>query len=98
MEFVLRQQVGHLTWPTEPRLHDDPQNANGGNSDNEHFTDIGTKPLSTTSTETCNSYNMLKLTELLCRIDPKPKYMDYFENVLYNHILGSQDEQGHKTY
>ena len=72
--------------------------ANGGNSNAEHFTNLGTEPLSETSTETCNTYNMLKLTELLYRIDPKAEYIDYYENALYNHILGSQNPQGHKTY
>ncbi|NLY43044.1 MAG: hypothetical protein GX066_03530 [Clostridiaceae bacterium] len=73
--------------------------ANGGNSDNEHFTALDKEPLSSTSTETCNSYNMLKLTELLYSIEQKAEYVDYYENVLYNHILGSQNPTtGQKTY
>jgi len=40
--------------------------------------------------ETCNSYNMLKLTEDLFRIEPLAKYADYYERTLYNHILSTQ--------
>jgi uncharacterized protein len=40
--------------------------------------------------ETCNSYNMLKLTEDLFRTDPAAKYADYYERTLYNHILSTQ--------
>ena len=47
--------------------------------------------------ETCNSYNMLKLTEGLFRTDPLGKYADYYERTLYNHILSSQ-HPGHGGY
>jgi DUF1680 family protein len=40
--------------------------------------------------ETCNSYNMLKLTEDLFRTAPAAKYADYYERTLYNHILSTQ--------
>ena len=40
--------------------------------------------------ESCNSYNMLKLTEDLFRVDPLVKYTDYYERTLYNHILSTQ--------
>lgn len=40
--------------------------------------------------ESCNSYNMLKLTEDLFRMDPSPKYIDFYERTLYNHILSTQ--------
>jgi uncharacterized protein len=40
--------------------------------------------------ESCNSYNMLKLTEDLFRTDPSAKYADYYERTLYNHILSTQ--------
>ncbi|HEX6847310.1 MAG TPA: DUF6805 domain-containing protein, partial [Chitinophagaceae bacterium] len=38
----------------------------------------------------CNSYNMLRLTENLFRKDPFVKYIDYYERTLYNHILSTQ--------
>ncbi|MEO5681270.1 MAG: beta-L-arabinofuranosidase domain-containing protein [Chitinophagaceae bacterium] len=40
--------------------------------------------------ESCNSYNMLKLTEDLFRVNPAEKYTAYYERTLYNHILSAQ--------
>src|SRR5208283_3601017 len=37
--------------------------------------------------ETCNTYNMLKLTRHLFCWDPRAEYADYYERALYNHIL-----------
>jgi hypothetical protein len=58
-----------------------------------------TEKLGVTTAETCNTYNMLKLTEHLYSWDHNSDYMDYYENALYNHILASQDpDSGMKTY
>lgn len=73
----------------------------GGNSDNEHFFPIGDmgKHLSAGSAETCNTYNMLKLTHHLFCWDARAEFADFYERALYNHILGSQDpETGMMTY
>jgi len=71
----------------------------GGNSRDEHFGKINTEKLGVTTAETCNTYNMLKLTEHLYDWDHNSDYMDYYENALYNHILASQDpDSGMKTY
>jgi DUF1680 family protein len=43
--------------------------------------------------ESCNSYNMLKLSEDLFRTNPSAKYVDYYERTLYNHILSTQHPQ-----
>jgi len=49
--------------------------------------------------ESCNSYNMLKLTEDLFRTNPSAKYADYYERTLYNHILSTQHpEHGGYVY
>ncbi|RYZ32811.1 MAG: hypothetical protein EOP49_37010, partial [Sphingobacteriales bacterium] len=40
--------------------------------------------------ESCNSYNMLKLTEGLFRQHPSAALADYYEKTLYNHILSTQ--------
>ncbi len=65
----------------------------GGNSDGEHFSPK--EKLSTafgpSTTETCNTYNMLKLTRHLFCWDPQVEYADYYERALYNHILASQN-------
>jgi DUF1680 family protein len=42
--------------------------------------------------ETCATYNLLKLSRQLFLFQPETKYMDYFEQALYNHILASVDE------
>lgn len=39
--------------------------------------------------ETCATYNLLKLSRQLFMFDPDAKYMDYYEQALYNHILAS---------
>lgn len=74
---------------------------NGGNSDGEHFGTPGklNDRLGTGTTETCNTYNMLKLTEHLFSWNPDPKYSDYYERAVYNHILASQNpDDGMCTY
>ena len=43
--------------------------------------------------ESCNSYNMLKLTEDLFRTKPLAKYIDYYERTVYNHILSTQNPE-----
>jgi uncharacterized protein len=71
----------------------------GGNSVKEHFhdtADFSTMINEVEGPETCNTYNMLKLTELLYlssgeKNNPQMKYADYYERALYNHILGSQN-------
>lgn len=71
----------------------------GGNSINEHFGPEHSEKLGKTTTETCNTYNMLKLTELIYQWEHRTEYIDFYEKALYNHILASQDpDSGMKTY
>lgn len=85
----------------------------GGNSMNEHFgePDKLSDRLGAFTCETCNSYNMLKLTKHLFQWNPLAVQGDFYERVLYNHILASQhptegtvtyfvslDMGGHKVY
>ncbi|MFT3822503.1 MAG: glycoside hydrolase family 127 protein [Chitinophagaceae bacterium] len=65
----------------------------GGNSVYEHFNPSNNFTSMITSEqgpETCNTYNMLKLTKLLYESDAAVKYIDYYERALYNHILSTQ--------
>ena len=65
----------------------------GGHSDQEHFfpiTDFA-KHLGPETAETCNTYNLLKLTRHLFGWEPSGEVMDFYERALYNHILASQD-------
>ncbi len=74
---------------------------NGGNTDGEYFfpPEEFSKHLSVHTTETCNTYNMLKLTRQLFTMNPQAEYADYYERALYNHILASQDpKQGMMIY
>jgi len=73
----------------------------GGNSHKEKFipSDSISNYLTGYTQETCNTNNMLKLTRHLFCWDTDPKYADYYERALYNHILGQQDpESGMVAY
>ena len=49
--------------------------------------------------ETCNTNNMLKLTEDLHRYSPDARFADYYELATFNHILSSQHpEHGGYVY
>ena len=67
--------------------------ATGGHGTHERFFNpakFRENMLSAIGPETCNTYNMLKLTERLFAEQPSGEMMDYYERALYNHILGSQ--------
>ncbi len=73
----------------------------GGNSEWEHFGESGILDAERTNCncETCNTYNMLKLTRELYKITGESKYADYYENTFINAILSSQNpETGMTTY
>ena len=65
----------------------------GSNSMGEHFgePDKLNDRLRDDTAETCNTYNMLKLSKMLYTWTGEQKYMDYFERALFNHILPSID-------
>lgn len=65
----------------------------GGNSEREHFFPEGkaAEHLGPETAESCNTYNMLKLTEHLFEWQPRVALADYYERALYNHILASQE-------
>lgn len=84
------QNAAQFFWQT---VHDHRTVAIGGNSVKEHFhddKDFSSMINEVEGPETCNTYNMLKLTELLYLSDNKVSYADYYERALYNHILSSQ--------
>lgn len=64
----------------------------GGNGDHEYFgpPDTLCNRLSDGTTETCNVYNMLKLSKHLFMWEAKPEVADFYERALFNHILSSQ--------
>jgi len=80
---------------------DDHTYATGGNSDYEYLGKAKAlnNELTDNTTETCNTYNMLKLTRHLFAWHPSATLMDYYERALYNHILASQNHAtGMMTY
>ena len=79
--FFWKTMIDHHTYVT------------GGNSIGEHLGPPGklNDRLGPQTTETCNTYNMLKLTAELFAQDPDSHYADYVERALWNHILASQD-------
>jgi DUF1680 family protein len=84
------QDAAQFFWQT---VHDHRTVVIGGNSVKEHFhddKDFSSMINEVEGPETCNTYNMLKLTELLYLTDSKVSYADYYERALYNHILSSQ--------
>ncbi|WP_082926834.1 beta-L-arabinofuranosidase domain-containing protein [Paenibacillus tuaregi] len=73
----------------------------GGNSENEQFREPGQLDnyRNNINDETCNSYNMLKLTRELFRLTGDIKYANYYEKTLQNEILASiNPETGMSTY
>ncbi|WP_229458788.1 glycoside hydrolase family 127 protein [Massilia glaciei] len=77
-------------WQT---VHDKRTVAIGGNSVKEHFhdeNDFSSMVGEVEGPETCNTYNMIKLSGMLFLDDQQVQYGDYIERALYNHILASQ--------
>ncbi|MBN1975095.1 MAG: glycoside hydrolase family 127 protein [Sedimentisphaerales bacterium] len=74
----------------------------GGNSRREHFPasqDCNEFVEERQGPESCNTYNMLKLTKRLFETNPNAAYADYYERALYNHILSTQHpEHGGYVY
>ena len=67
----------------------------GGNSEWEHFGEDYVLDAERTNcnNETCNTYNMLKMTRKLFMITGEKKYADYYENTFINAILSSQNPE-----
>lgn len=84
--------IAEFFWRT---VVNDHSYATGGNSNYEY---LGAARklndyLTDNTTETCNTYNMLKLTRHLFALHPSAGLMDYYEKALYNHILASQNHE-----
>ncbi len=86
----INQQIPDFFWNTVVNHH---SFVTGSNSDKEKFfgPDNIAGHLSGYTGESCNVYNMLKLTKHLFGLHPSVTYADYYERALYNHILGQQN-------
>ena len=88
-EFFWDRVVNHHSYVT------------GGHGNNEYFgkPDQLRNRLSQGTSETCNVYNMLKLTGHLFEWNAAPAEADFYERALFNHILSSQHpESGRVIY
>ena len=93
------ENAGRFSWET---ITANRSLAFGGNSRREHFPSVascGDYINDVDGPESCNSYNMLKLTKDLFRMQPSAHYADYYERTVFNHILSSQHpEHGGYVY
>lgn len=69
--------------------------ATGGHGKDEYFSepDRFNDRIDGRTAESCNVYNMLKLTRGLFPLFPDARYADFHERALFNHVLASQDPQ-----
>ena len=83
------RETSEFFWETVTAHH---SYVTGGNGDHEYFgpADSLNNHLDDGTTETCNVYNMLKLSRHLFMWEAKPKVADFYERALFNHILSSQ--------
>ncbi|MGB4567571.1 MAG: beta-L-arabinofuranosidase domain-containing protein, partial [Dysgonamonadaceae bacterium] len=92
-------KAARFSWET---ITENRSLAFGGNSRREHFPSAESCRdyiNDVDGPESCNSYNMLKLTEDLFRMQPSANYADYYERTLFNHILSTQHpEHGGYVY
>lgn len=73
----------------------------GGNSEDEHFgkDSILDAERTNVNNETCNTYNMLKLSRRLFAVTGNKRYLDYAARTIVNAIMASQNhETGFTTY
>jgi uncharacterized protein len=86
-EFFWEAVVKHHTYAT------------GGHGKDEYFgpPDQLSERVDGRTNETCNVYNMLKMTRRLFAIHPDIKYAEFEERALFNHILASMDPEDGRT-
>lgn len=91
------ENASRFSWKT---IVENRSLAFGGNSRREHFPSVescGDYINDVDGPESCNSYNMLKLTKDLFRMHPSAHFADYYERTIFNHILSTQ-HPGHGGY
>ena len=73
--------------------------ATGGHGKDEYFgpSDHLSSRVNGRTNESCNVYNMLKLTRELFALRPDIKYAEFQERALFNHVLGSMDPESGRT-
>lgn len=95
---TLDRKTAEFFWNTVVKHH---TYVTGGHGNKEYFGDADKlrNRLGDETTETCNVYNMLKLTDHLFEWTASAETADFYERALFNHILASQNpEDGRVTY
>jgi DUF1680 family protein len=93
--------VAHFFWETIYTSH---MYVTGGTSNSERWLEEPRRlaaelQRATETQECCCAYNLMKLTRHLYQWNGEPRYMDYYERVLFNHRLGGiQPGTGHTIY
>lgn len=88
--------AAHFFWDAVAKHH---SFATGGHGKDEYFgpPDVLSDRIDGRTSETCNIYNMLKMTRKMFALHPEMQYAEFHERALFNHILGSQDSQDGRT-
>lgn len=86
-EFFWESVVNHHTFAT------------GGHGKDEYFAapDRLSDQIDGRTAESCNVYNMLKMTRKLFALRPDARYAEFQERALYNHVLASIDPADGRT-
>ena len=99
--FVYDGQAGDLLaaaffWDAVVQHH---SYATGGHGKDEYFGDPDrlSSRIDGRTAETCNVYNMLKLSRRLFSLRPDTHYAEFHERALFNHILASIDPEDGRT-
>lgn len=73
--------------------------ATGGHGQNEYFgpADRLSDRVDGRTAETCNVYNMLRMSRRLFALKPDARYAEFHERALFNHILASMDPADGRT-
>ena len=88
--------AAHFFWETVVNHH---SFATGGHGKDEYFgpPDQLSDRVDGRTAETCNVYNMIKMTRKLFALHPAIKYAEFHERALFNHILASMDPADGRT-
>ncbi|HEY6400572.1 MAG TPA: glycoside hydrolase family 127 protein, partial [Blastocatellia bacterium] len=88
--------AAHFFWDIVVKHH---SFATGGHGKDEYFgpPDVLSDRIDGRTAETCNVYNMIKMTRKLFALHPDIKYAEFHERALFNHILGSIDNEDGRT-
>jgi DUF1680 family protein len=89
-------EAAHFFWDIVVKHH---SFATGGHGKDEYFgpPDVLSDRIDGRTAETCNVYNMIKMTRKLFALHPEIKYAEFHERALFNHILGSIDAEDGRT-